>query len=99
MASRSWRTTAQMISAALDAGVAAWFMAGDEVYGNDCKLRAALVDRCVGYVLAVACDHRAPNPQEPVRADLLTDTLPTRSWQKMSAGVPGRKAHGSVPGH
>ncbi len=78
---------ADMIAAALDAGVPARFVAGDEVYGNDSKLRVALVDRGMGFVLAVACDHRIPGPRGPVRADLLAGTLPARSWQKMSAGA------------
>ncbi len=38
----------QMILAALDAGVPAQFVAGDEVYGSDSKLRTALEQRAVG---------------------------------------------------
>ena len=34
------------------------WVAGDEVYGTDPKLRKTLEDRGVGYVLAVACTHR-----------------------------------------
>lgn len=71
----------------MDAGVPARFVAGDEVYGNDSKLRSALVERGVGYVLAVSCDHRTPSPDVPVRADLLADTLPPKSWQTLSAGA------------
>ena len=50
----------RMILAALDAGVPASFVAGDEVYGADPNLRAALEERRVGYVMAVACSHRVP---------------------------------------
>jgi SRSO17 transposase len=76
-----------MILGALDAGAPASFVAGDEVYGNDPGLRAALVERQVGYVLAVACDHRVPGPRGRVRADQLARSLPARSWQRLSAGA------------
>jgi len=46
-----------MLTRALDAGVPASWVAGDEVYGADPKLRACLEARGIGYVLAVACDH------------------------------------------
>ena len=47
-----------MITRALDAGVPAAWVAGDEVYGANPGLRAALEARQIGYVLAVACDYR-----------------------------------------
>jgi hypothetical protein len=47
-----------MLTRALDAGVPAGWVTGDEVYGADPNLRAELETRGVGYVLAVACDHR-----------------------------------------
>jgi hypothetical protein len=47
-----------MICRALDAGAPAAWAAGDEVYGANPTLRAELEARGVGYVLAVACDHR-----------------------------------------
>jgi hypothetical protein len=50
----------RMLTRALDAGVVAGWVAGDEVDGADPKLRAALQARRLGYVLAVACDHRVP---------------------------------------
>ena len=45
-----------MIGAALDGGVAAGWVAADEVYGNDSAFRARLQARGVGFVLAVSCD-------------------------------------------
>jgi SRSO17 transposase len=45
---------------ALDAGVPAGWVTGDEVYGNDPALRRTLERRGIGYVLAVARDHRVP---------------------------------------
>lgn len=75
----------RIVAAALDAGVPARFVAGDSTATTPSS--AALVDRSVGFVLAVSCDHRVLTPHAPVRADLLADTLPARSWQKMSAGA------------
>jgi SRSO17 transposase len=46
-----------MLCRALDAGVPAAWVAGDEVYGNSPALRAELAARRAGYVLAVARDH------------------------------------------
>jgi SRSO17 transposase len=46
-----------MICRALDAGVPAAWVTGDEVYGANPGLRAELEARGIGYVLAVACDH------------------------------------------
>ena len=48
-----------MLARALDAGVPAAWVTGDEVYGGDPGLRAELEARGIGYVLAVACDHRS----------------------------------------
>jgi hypothetical protein len=62
---------------------------GDEVYGNSPQLRAALEARGIGYVLAVACDHRIPGTD---RADALAARVPARAWQHVSAGR-GAKGH------
>jgi SRSO17 transposase len=80
----------QMIGAALDAGVPASWVAADEVYGNDPNFRRFLQRRRVGYVVAVARDHRVTAHGQPTRADLLAAGLPTTSWQRLSAG-PGAK--------
>jgi SRSO17 transposase len=81
-----------MIVRALDAGVVAGWVAGDEVYGADPKLRAALTARGFGYVLAVACDHRVLAGGDPYRADTLAARVPKRAWQTISAGR-GAKGH------
>ncbi len=75
-----------MICRALCAGVPARWVAGDEVYGADPALRTELEIRRVGYVLAISCDRRVPTALGPVRADTLTASLPTRAWQRLSAG-------------
>ncbi len=79
-----------MITDALDAETPAAWVTGDEVYGQDPKLRAELARRALGYVLAVARTYPvatgigARPAIEPVRR------LPARAWQRISAG-PGAK--------
>jgi hypothetical protein len=77
---------AAMITRALDAGIGARWVAGDEVYGGDPTLRQSLEDRGVGYVLAVACSHPVHTQAGKLRADALTARLPRRAWQRLSAG-------------
>jgi SRSO17 transposase len=81
-----------MICRALDAGVPAAWVTGDEVYGANPGLRAALEARRVGYVLAVACDHRVRFGGTTHRADALLRHVPARAWQCISAGK-GAKGH------
>lgn len=83
---------ARMIGRALDAGVAASWVAGDEVYGGNPHLRTELEKRQIGYVLAVACDHQITTRAGKFRADALVKKLPKRAWQKLSAG-DGAKGH------
>ena len=45
----------RLLTRFLDAGHHALWVTGDEVYGGNPKLRAALEERATGYVLAVAC--------------------------------------------
>ncbi len=70
---------------------AAW-VAGDEVYGADPGLRRDLHDRQIGYVLAVAKDHRVMTGAGTFRADALAARLPRAAWQRLSAG-PGAKGY------
>jgi DDE superfamily endonuclease/Transposase IS116/IS110/IS902 family len=83
---------AQMIARAVDAGAPASWVAGDEVYGNDPQLRAMLHQRNVGYVLAVARDHRVRTHAGIRPAVDLAVTLPASVWQTRSCG-PGSKGH------
>ena len=76
-----------MICRALDAGVPARWVAGDEVYGADPALRYELELRRVGYVLAIGCDRRVPTGAGSLRADALTTGLPQQAWQRLSAGA------------
>jgi SRSO17 transposase len=83
---------AQMIGRALDAGVPAAWVAGDEVYGANPGLRATLEARQVGYVLVVACDHPVRVGSAELRADALRKRVPARAWQQISCGT-GAKGH------
>lgn len=83
---------ARMIGRALDGGVRAEWVAGDEVYGNDPALRAELETRGMGHVLAVSCDHHVATGAGTHRADALAARLPKRAWQRLSAGR-GAKGH------
>lgn len=49
---------AEMIAAALDTGLSAQWVSGDEVYGQDPRLRGLLERRRLGYVLAIAGNRR-----------------------------------------
>jgi SRSO17 transposase len=81
-----------MIGRALDAGVPAGWVAGDEVYGANPTLRGALETRRVGYVLAVACDHHVSVRGVRQRADALAGGVPARAWRQISCGK-GAKGH------
>jgi SRSO17 transposase len=76
----------RMITRALDAGAPAAWVTGDEVYGANPTLRAELETRGIGYVLAVACDHRVGFGGVTCRADALLRQVPARAWQQVSAG-------------
>jgi SRSO17 transposase len=81
----------QMICNALDAGMRAGWVTGDEVYGADPELRAELRERGVGYVLAVAAiRHVQLTPWLRMRVDLAAAGLPRDAWHRRSAG-PGSK--------
>jgi SRSO17 transposase len=82
----------KMIMRALDGGVPAAWVAGDEVYGAHPGLRAELEARGVGYVLAVACDNRVSLGGTAQRADALLRQVPARAWQQISCGK-GAKGH------
>ncbi|MFJ8532332.1 IS701 family transposase [Streptomyces sp. NPDC093591] len=79
----------EMIAAALDAGVEAPWVTGDEAYGQDPQLRAALEAHGTGYVLAVACSIRVRinSGRTPIRADTVAGRLPEAAWHRQSAGA------------
>ena len=81
-----------MLARALDAGVPARWVTGDAVYGQYYKLRKALEDRGVFYVLAVPMNQHviakttASIPGGQWRADELIAALPATAWRTRSAG-------------
>jgi SRSO17 transposase len=79
-----------MITRAVAAEVPAAWVAGDEVYGADPTLRAAVRDHGLGSVLQVAANRHMPTDAGSIRVDELPAALPDRAWQRYSAG-PGSK--------
>ncbi|WP_397217824.1 IS701 family transposase [Nocardioides terrisoli] len=84
----------RMIGRAIDAGVPAGWVTGDEVYGQHYRLRAMLEERQMPYVMAVPVNQRViaavddgdgPKVRE-LRADALAAMLPAQAWKKISAG-------------
>ncbi|MFE9476940.1 IS701 family transposase [Streptomyces griseofuscus] len=82
----------RMIERFWDAGHRLGWVTGDEVYGGNPRLRAALEERGIGYVLAVACSAEMATSAGRFRADVLVKKVPKRAWQKLSAGR-GAKGH------
>jgi hypothetical protein len=72
-------------------------VAGDEVYGCNPKLRAALEERGTGYVLAVACNHEVTTQAGKFRADTLAKKLPKRPGNSCPPG-PVRRGSASTTG-
>lgn len=83
---------ADMITRAVTGGVPVGWVTGDEVYGACPNLRATIRSHGLGYVLAVASNHRVTYPgadEADTAADLARTGL---RWQRLSAGA-GAKGH------
>ena len=77
----------QMLERAFHSGVSCGWVAGDEVYGRDSKLRRWLEERRQPYVLAVAADQRLWRQEmRQHRVDEIANELPKRAWKRLSAG-------------
>src|SRR5215210_6161512 len=76
-----------MLSRALEAGVPAKWVTGDEVYGNDGKLRGWLQERERAYVLAVSRSHPVMNVFERKRADEIAAEAPPEAWERVEVGA------------
>jgi len=77
----------QMLERAFQSGVSCGWVAGDEVYGRDSKLRHWLEARRQPYVLAVAADQRLwRQDMRQHRVDEIANQLPKRAWKRLSAG-------------
>lgn len=80
----------ELIARTVQAKTPAAWVAGDEVYGADPKLRAAIRGHGLGYVLTVAANRRMPTGAGRIRVDRLAAQLPKWAWQKHSAGKGSR---------
>ena len=84
----------RMLTRALDGGVPAAWVTGDEVYGQYYRLRVMLEERQAPYVLAVPVNQKViatvDGKVTDLRADALAAMLPTQAFKKISAG-PGAK--------
>jgi SRSO17 transposase len=76
-----------LLARAVDAKVPAAWVTGDEVYGADPALRAAIRGHRLGYVLAISANRHVPTHAGTIRADRLPARLPKRAWQKHCAGA------------
>jgi hypothetical protein len=86
-----------MVARFLDAGHRAAWVAGDEVYGGNPKLRTVFEERGTGYVLAVACSHEATTGAGKFRADALAKKVPKRPGRSSPPG-PEPRATASTTG-
>ncbi len=80
----------RMLERALDAGVPAAWVTGDEVYGGDRRLRLVLEERQQPFVLAVKSNEPAWSDGEggvrQRKAAAITAGLNADEWQRLSAG-------------
>ena len=86
----------RMLERAFQAGMPCGWVAGDEVYGHDSKLRRWLEERQQPYVLAVAADQRLwRSDLRQHRIDEIAGQLPKRSWKRLSAdhGAKGERLY------
>jgi SRSO17 transposase len=83
-----------MLQRALDAGVPAGWVAADEAYGGDSRLRGWLEQRALAYVLAVKCTELLVSADSGrVVAEQPAVWVPPEPWLRISAGpgVKGRR--------
>jgi hypothetical protein len=78
----------QMIERALDAGMPASWVTGDEAYGQVSALRRALTERGMSYVLAVPSNQRVhPAAGGEGRIDAAVTALAAQCWTTITVGA------------
>jgi SRSO17 transposase len=86
----------EMLARALDAGVPAGWVAGDEIYGQNAGLRLALEERGIGYVVAVPVNQYTIGTVDgrtgQTRVDALSAALGEGAWTRLSAGAGAKEA-------
>lgn len=80
----------RMLRRAFDAGLKASWVTADEIYGRDSKFREILVNKGIGYVVAISCQQRLFLHGNYDRVDQHAQKLPQQKWRKLSCG-PGTK--------
>jgi SRSO17 transposase len=80
----------RMLRRALEAGLDTSWVTADEVYGSDSKFRKLLVNKGIGYVVAISCQQRLFLNGSYDRVDQHAQAFPKRKWKKLSCG-PGSK--------
>jgi SRSO17 transposase len=77
----------QMLRRAFNAGLNASWVTADEVYGRDSKFRELLVNKGMGYVVAISCQQRLFLNGSYDRVDRHVQAFPKRKWKKLSCGA------------
>ena len=76
-----------MLRRAFDIGWNASWVTADEVYGRDSKFRNLLVNKGIGYVVAISCQQRLFLDGSYDRVDRHVQAFPKRKWKKLSCGA------------
>jgi SRSO17 transposase len=77
---------ATMLTRAVEAGVPAGWVAADEVYGGDPKLRVKIRELGLGYVLNIASNQHLPTPAGKMSAAQYVASAPAEAWQRYPVG-------------
>lgn len=75
-----------MLERALEGGIPAAWVVGDEVYGQDSSLRRWLEQRGQPYVLAVTSQHRIGVDFRQTKLSERLKAVPEGAWHRLSAG-------------
>jgi SRSO17 transposase len=84
----------EMLGEIIAGGCGPPWVTGDEVYGRDARLRAAIEAHRTGYVLKIPCSFRITLPTgQKMRADHAARLVPARAWQGCALGAARARRH------